>query len=145
MCYVIVGISSYIYHASLTRFGYFADHGNIAMTINFATLYAVANLLFLDDLDGSPWADDIPLIAWMIACMLSYIEHWYTVDNENYRKYSNIFIQLPIAITAMVLKDSEKNHRYLTYGGVFGAIGFSMFEHEPIFPDWTWCWPRSLL
>ena len=45
---VVVGVSSYIFHASLTHFGWFMDFANIGWMLFFMTFYVVMNYYHLE-------------------------------------------------------------------------------------------------
>jgi hypothetical protein len=135
MQFVIIGIGSYIYHASVSYFGYFMDHANILATTLFLTFYSFLNL-YSDELDQ----ELIPQYGIAIY-IVSVIIAW----TNQYYHFLHTWVTLPpllsLAGYAITSHESETHDEYLITAGVFGVIAGLMGEP---FDDWPFCFPESI-
>ena len=122
LSYILCGIGSWIYHASLTRFGLFLDYANIMITAPYITTYSLVNK-YEGDFDES-WIDLLAIPYWMVLFVASY-----GLTYEYGSMYTAIIspIIFVIAIWAFFTMVSEGTDYYYIHTSValvFIAIAF---------------------
>ena len=75
---VIIGVSSYIFHASLSYFGWFMDFANICFMLLFMTYYTVVNYynLELTDERSLQLAVSGFIFSWSFAYAIQFMFSW---------------------------------------------------------------------
>ena len=135
MVVLIVGTSSFIYHASQTRFGYFMDLGNIMVMTTFAMFYAIIDL-YEEDFADFPM-NFLAVGAWLLSFALAYAVRYIS-------EYS-VYIYTPIIVVVILSAIRQKhmsdtNWTYFYGSLMFFGAAFLFFEPKV---DWPFCHPES--
>ena len=131
----LVGTSSFVYHASATRFGYFMDFGNIMGMTTFWLFYSIVDLN--EEALGDFPMNFIAVGGWLLSFAVSYVV----------RSIGEIaiYVLCPIMVVVTLWAIRQKrmmdtNWTYLYACAALFAVAFVFFEGNV---DWPWCHPES--
>ena len=68
----LIGTSSFIFHASLTEFGYFMDYGNISLMANYVSLFVAMDSYYTGEMD-----ETIGTLVFLLSIIIAYTNQYY--------------------------------------------------------------------
>ena len=149
----LVGLASFVNHASNTRFGNLLDHAGIPPAMGFLSIYAIADL-FLEELNRVPFYDNLgdklsPYLATIsfitLPILAFYNEYHDIISIEKTFGIVGVIAVLTILMKVNLDKriwqmDIQANNEDLFLALVSLAIGGIFYEWTVPLP----CWPHSL-
>ena len=136
MISLIVGTSSFVYHASQTRIGRFMDLANIMVMGTFVMFYTIIDLY---EEDISDWSANVLAVgAWLGSFLLAYTVRF--IFGE-YSVYKYVPVTSAVMASMIRLKGMENaNWEYFYSTLAFFGTASLFFEANP---DWPFCHPES--
>ena len=136
--YFLNGAGSYVYHASLTKFGHFLDYANIMVTVSFVSFYCVVDR-FEGYFDESH-IEHLVVAAWMAIVIVSYF--------FTYRlAWVYTAVAAPILLIAGIYcgysKDSRGTSNDYLIKALVSFIAALLFFEVPADTGWPVCVPES--